>query len=138
MSKIATVENLIEINNEKLSLLREWQENIKKAKELSNINTKESDKYDDRCIEIEEHFEAEYDLEFDSYGELTRGSKATTVETLIDHINNKLELLNEWMKNAEAEQELADGACLDETDRFDESFEELEEALASYDINLNN
>lgn len=61
----------IERDETKVGLLKEWQDLRAKALFLSNQNRfEESDAIDDRCIEIEEHFEVEYDIEFDSFGEV--------------------------------------------------------------------
>ena len=68
--KCETVEQLIEYNEGKLELLREWQTTVAKAKELAEQNRfEESDQLDDRCIEIEDIFEEEYGIRFDSYGD---------------------------------------------------------------------
>jgi len=140
MNKLQTVTELITYNEEKLSLLKEWQKNIAIAIKLSDEDEFEkSDKIDDRCIEIEEHFETEYNIEFDSCGDINNVAKdkAETVSELVDYNEKKLALLKEWQENAEAEQELAEGACLDETDGFDERCIEIEDILESdFDIKL--
>lgn len=60
-----------ERNETKLTLLKEWKENHNASIELSDGGCYDkSDKIDDRCIEIEEHFEREYDIKFDSYGDI--------------------------------------------------------------------
>ena len=140
MNKSEIVEETIGTNEEKLELLREWQKCMEKAISLSDTQDwVASDTIDDRCIEIEEHFESEYGIEFDSYGTVNKTvkDKGETVSELIEHITEKLEYLKEWQENEEALQELADGGCLDEDDGFDEIFENIEETLAvKFDINL--
>jgi hypothetical protein len=69
--KLNTVQELIEYNETKLELLKEWKENAEAAKELADGGClDESDEFDNRCIEIEEYFEVEYGIRFDSYGDI--------------------------------------------------------------------
>ena len=71
MTKAETVSELIEQLETKLDLLKEWQECMAKAVALSDENKfEESDKIDDRCIEIEDYFEEEYGIKFDSSGDM--------------------------------------------------------------------
>ena len=66
-----TSEGDIARNEEKLELLKEWQDNHFASIELADGGCLDkSDKLDDRCIEIEEHFEIEYGIKFDSYGDM--------------------------------------------------------------------
>ena len=71
MTKVETVDELIEQISTKLALLKEWKENHEASLELAEGGCLEkSDGFDDRCIEIEEHFEEEYGIKFDSYGDI--------------------------------------------------------------------
>ena len=71
MNKVETVDGLIVELNLQLRLLKEWKKNNEAALELAAGDClDESDGFDDRCIEIEEHFEREYKIKFDSYGEI--------------------------------------------------------------------
>jgi hypothetical protein len=71
MSKEDTVDELVEQLETKLELLREWQIAIGEAKTLAAAGKfDESDAIDNRAIEIEEHFEEEYGIKFDSYGDM--------------------------------------------------------------------
>jgi len=64
----------IDRDKEKLALLKEWKENHDASIVLSEGDCfDESDKIDDRCIEIEEHFEREYGIKFDSCGDMYEG-----------------------------------------------------------------
>lgn len=72
MTKAETVNELIDQLETKLELLKEWKANHEAAVELAEGGCfDESDQiYDNRCIEIEEHFEEEYNIKFDSYGDI--------------------------------------------------------------------
>jgi len=71
MSKIDTVNELLEHIQKKQNLLLEWKENHDAALELAEGGCLDkSDKFDDRCIEIEEYFEDIYGITFDSYGDM--------------------------------------------------------------------
>ena len=71
MTKVETVDELIDQVSKKLALLTEWKENHDAAQELADGDCLDaSDGFDDRCIEIEEYFEEEYDIKFDSYGDM--------------------------------------------------------------------
>lgn len=133
-----TVLSLIAENKEKLELLQEWQSCNTPSIELANQNKfEESDKLDDRCIEIETYLESNYNIEFD-YGEII-DDKNLTVNELISHIEAKLELLNAWIATNNAWQELADGDALDSTDGkfIDKEYERIEEELeVEYGIQL--
>ena len=61
----------VDYDEEKLGLLKEWRALSEQADDYADQNRfEDSDTVDDRRIEIEEIFEAEYGLEFDSYGEI--------------------------------------------------------------------
>jgi sugar-specific transcriptional regulator TrmB len=70
-NKLDTVDELLVELEKKVALLLEWKENAEAAQELSDggcLEAFKSEGFDDRCIEIEEHFENEYGICFDSYG----------------------------------------------------------------------
>jgi len=72
MTRVDTVDALIEQCEKKLELLKEWKECHLAAVELADGGcfTESDHIYDDRCIEIEEYFEEEYNIKFDSYGDM--------------------------------------------------------------------
>ena len=71
MNKVETVDQLIEQKQNQIELLKEWKENHLASLELAEGGClDESDGFDDRCIEIEELFEKEYGIKFDSYGDI--------------------------------------------------------------------
>ena len=73
-TKVETVDQLIEHLETKLDLLKQWKENHDASQELADGGClDESDGFDDKCIEIEEHFEEEYGIKFDSFGDMYDG-----------------------------------------------------------------